>query len=58
MMVDLRGVERLANPLSLAELRGVAGLERMALLQKGSRLSVQPVSPEEWEIVCRLGKGR
>jgi predicted RNA-binding protein with PUA-like domain len=58
MMIDLRGVERLANPLSLAELRGVAGLERMALLQKGSRLSVQPVSPEEWEIVCRLGKGR
>jgi predicted RNA-binding protein with PUA-like domain len=58
MMVDLRGVERLANSLSLAELRGVAGLERMALLQKGSRLSVQPVSPEEWEIVCRLGKGR
>jgi predicted RNA-binding protein with PUA-like domain len=58
MMVDLRGVERLANPLSLAELRGVAGLERMALLQKGSRLSVQPVSPEEWEIVCRLGMGR
>jgi predicted RNA-binding protein with PUA-like domain len=27
----------------------------MALLQKGSRLSVQPVSASEWEIVCRLG---
>jgi predicted RNA-binding protein with PUA-like domain len=54
-MVDLRAVEPLARPLSLAELRGVAGLERMTLLQKGSRLSVQPVSPDEWAIIHRLG---
>jgi predicted RNA-binding protein with PUA-like domain len=54
-MVDLRAVERLSRPLSLADLRGVPGLERMALLQKGSRLSVQPVSAEEWEVVYELG---
>jgi predicted RNA-binding protein with PUA-like domain len=55
MMVDLRAVRRLARPLTLPDLRGVKGLESMALLQKGSRLSVQPVSAAEWEIVCRLG---
>jgi predicted RNA-binding protein with PUA-like domain len=55
MMVDLRAVEKLAHPLTLAELKGVKGLERMVLLQKGSRLSVQPVSADEWEIVHRLG---
>jgi predicted RNA-binding protein with PUA-like domain len=55
VMVDIRGVEPLARPLSLADLRGVSGLERMVLLQKGSRLSVQPVSAEEWAIVYRLG---
>jgi predicted RNA-binding protein with PUA-like domain len=55
MMVDLRAVEKLAHPLTLAELKGVKGLERMVLLQKGSRLSVQPVSADEWEIVYRLG---
>jgi predicted RNA-binding protein with PUA-like domain len=33
----------------------VKGLERMVLLQKGSRLSVQPVSAEEWEIIYRMG---
>lgn len=54
-MVDLRAVEPLARPLPLAELRGVAGLEKMTLLQKGSRLSVQPVAPEEWAIIHRLG---
>jgi predicted RNA-binding protein with PUA-like domain len=55
MMVDLRAVEPLARPLTLADLRGVKGLERMVLLQKGSRLSVQPVSAEEWEIIYRMG---
>ena len=57
MMVDLRAVERLARPVTLAELRGVPGLEKMVLLQKGSRLSVQPVSAAEWEIVYRMGMG-
>ena len=55
-MVDLRAVEKLPRPLPLAELRGVKGLERMVLLQKGSRLSVQPVSKEEWDIVYRLAR--
>jgi predicted RNA-binding protein with PUA-like domain len=58
MMVDLRAVEPLARPVTLAELKGVKGLERMVLLQKGSRLSVQPVSPEEWDIIYELGMKR
>ena len=55
MMVDLRAVERFPRPLTLADLRGVPGLEKKALLQRGSRLSVQPVTAEEWEIVHGLG---
>jgi predicted RNA-binding protein with PUA-like domain len=58
MMVDLRAVEPLARPLTLGDLRSVEGLEKMALLQKGSRLSVQPVTAKEWEIVYRMGMGR
>ena len=54
-MVDLRAVERLTRSLTLADLRGVPGLEKMALLQRGSRLSVQPVTADEWEIVHGLG---
>jgi predicted RNA-binding protein with PUA-like domain len=55
MMVDIRAVRRLPKPLALGDLRGVKGLESMALLQRGSRLSVQPVSAAEWEIVCKMG---
>ena len=54
IMVDLRAVERLARQLTLADLRGVKGLEKMTLLQKGSRLSVQPVTAGEWKLVHAL----
>ena len=57
VMVDLRGVRPFAHPLPLAELRTVRGLEAMVLLQKGSRLSVQPVTAREFEIVVALGAG-
>ena len=54
-MVDLRARDRFREPVTLTDLRGVKGLEKMVLLQKGSRLSVQPVTSGEWEIICRLG---
>jgi predicted RNA-binding protein with PUA-like domain len=52
--VDLKAVRALPRPLALPELRGVAGLEKMELLRRGSRLSVTPVSEQEWGVVCAL----
>jgi predicted RNA-binding protein with PUA-like domain len=53
-MVDLRFVRKFARPLALDDLRPVAGLEKMELLRRGSRLSVQPVTPAEWKIINRI----
>jgi predicted RNA-binding protein with PUA-like domain len=53
--VDIRLGRRLARPVDLPELRRTPGLEEMVLLRKGSRLSIQPVTAEEWSIVLRLG---
>ncbi|CAN5477332.1 EVE domain-containing protein [soil metagenome] len=53
-VVDLKAVEPLKRPVTLGELREVKGLEKMTLLQKGSRLSVQPVSAGEWKIITTL----
>ncbi|MHB8511509.1 MAG: EVE domain-containing protein [Actinomycetota bacterium] len=53
-MVDVAFVEKLPRIVSLAELKATPGLERMAVTQKGSRLSVTPVTKEEFEIVCAL----
>jgi len=53
-MVDIRAVKAFPRLITLDELRKVKGLEKMVLLQRGSRLSVQPVRPEEWEMITRL----
>ena len=53
-MVDIRFIRKFARPLTLDQLRKESTLKGMALLQKGSRLSVQPVSPLEWRHILRL----
>jgi predicted RNA-binding protein with PUA-like domain len=51
-MVDLRAVEPLPRPVTLDEIKKTKGLENMALVRLG-RLSVQPVTGKEWEIIMR-----
>ena len=55
-MVDIEFVKKFVRPLTLTELRKVPGLENMVLLQKGSRLSIQPVTAEEAEILLSLAQ--
>ena len=57
-MVDIGFVERFPTVVSLDTLKGAKGLEKMVVTQKGSRLSVQPVTKAEYEIVVRLGRGK
>jgi predicted RNA-binding protein with PUA-like domain len=53
-MVDIRAVKPKSRFITLEELRKVKGLENMVLLQRGSRLSIQPVKPVEWEIITSI----
>ncbi len=53
-MVDIRLVRRFRRPLPLALLRRQPGLRKMELLRTGSRLSVQPVRPQEWKLILKL----
>lgn len=53
-LVDIKLMKTFPSPLGLEYLRTITGLAHMELLRKGSRLSVQPVRPEEWECVCSL----
>jgi predicted RNA-binding protein with PUA-like domain len=53
-LVDLRAVDPLPQPVTLARCRAEKRLKDMVLVRV-SRLSVQPVTDAEWAIVCRLG---
>ena len=55
-MVDIRAVEKLPRPVTLAEMRTRPELQHMPLLQKANRLSVQKVGPAEWNAVIALSK--
>jgi predicted RNA-binding protein with PUA-like domain len=51
--VDVQAVSQ-GRYLPLTELRGVPALEDMVLLQKGSRLSISPVTPAQWKTILEL----
>jgi predicted RNA-binding protein with PUA-like domain len=53
-MVDIRLVRKFPTPISLDRLRREPRLKGMELLRRGSRLSVQPVRPEEWKVILEL----
>ncbi len=53
--VDIKAVRPFNKPVTLAQIKNDARLEGMALV-KSSRLSVQPVTDAEWDIVCALGE--
>ena len=52
--IDVAFVETFATVLSLGYLKQQAALEQLPLVQKGSRLSVMPVTPEQWAAVLAL----
>ncbi len=54
--VDVEFVEKLPRLIALDELRANPALDGMVLLQKGSRLSVQPVSPAHYKAVLAMAK--
>ena len=56
-MVDIAFVERFPAIIPLATLKKTPGLEEMMVTKKGSRLSVQPVTAAEYDIVAALGRG-
>lgn len=54
VVVDLRAVKALATPVRLAAVKAEPRLAKMSLVTS-MRLSVQPVSDDEWALVCNMG---
>ena len=53
-MVDIKAVKPLPEPVTLEAVKAEKQLAKMALVAN-SRLSVQPVTAEEWALVCKMG---
>ena len=55
-MVEISFVEQFSDTLPLSTLKATKGLGNMMVTKKGSRLSIQPVTKAEFNIVVRLGR--
>jgi predicted RNA-binding protein with PUA-like domain len=55
-MVDVRLKKKFKNPITLTELKQHQALSELKLLQRGNRLSVLPVSQDEWRYILALAK--
>jgi Uncharacterized conserved protein len=53
-MVDVRLIRKFKRTISLAELRQYPELQGLSLLQRGHRLSIMPVTKEQWAFILRL----
>jgi predicted RNA-binding protein with PUA-like domain len=56
VMVDVKFKKEFPRLVTLDEMRHAPGLENLMVIKRGMRLSVQPVSPEEFAIVAKLGE--
>jgi predicted RNA-binding protein with PUA-like domain len=52
--VDVRAVCEVPKPVTLADVKSTPALNKMALVTS-MRLSVQPVTADEWKVVCKMG---
>ena len=55
-MVDLKPLERFTRIVTRDELKAVPQLANMGVLKRGNRLSIQPVTEEEWNVVRGMGE--
>ena len=53
-LVDVKAVKDVPKPVTLAAVKADAKLKDMVLVRE-ARLSVQPVTPEQWKYICKLG---
>jgi len=54
MLVDVRFERKLARTIPLAELKAQPRLDGFALLQRGNRLSILPVTKAQWNVVLGM----
>lgn len=51
---DVKFIRKYSEMVTLATLKSTPGLENMGVVQRGQRLSIMPVTPEEWKIVMGM----
>jgi predicted RNA-binding protein with PUA-like domain len=54
-MVDIKLIKKFSNPVTLKQIKENSKLKNMRLIQRGNRLSVMPVTTQEWNEILKIG---
>jgi predicted RNA-binding protein with PUA-like domain len=54
-MVDIKLIKEFENPVTLDSIKANPKLKNMKLIQRGQRLSVMPVTKDEWDEILKMG---
>ena len=55
-MVDVKFRKEFRQPVTLAAIKAQASLKKIPLVQRGSRLSIMPVTGREWKTILKLAE--
>lgn len=58
LMVDVQATKAMRNPVDLPTLKANPELDGLMVTKKGARLSIQPVEPDHWKVITKLGQPR
>jgi predicted RNA-binding protein with PUA-like domain len=53
-MVDIKFVKDFKNPVTLQQIKDNSKLKNMKLIQRGQRLSIQPITKAEWDEILKM----
>ncbi|MBV9575084.1 MAG: EVE domain-containing protein [Gammaproteobacteria bacterium] len=56
LMVDVKLIKKFTRFISLTEMRKIPKLKQMQILRRGNRLSITPVTIEEWNTILQLAE--
>lgn len=54
-MIDIKFIKKFSKPVSIGEIKSNKKLQKMNLIQRGNRLSVMPVTKDEFDEIVRMG---
>jgi predicted RNA-binding protein with PUA-like domain len=54
-MVDVKFVKKFSNPVSINEIKANPKLQKIHLIQRGNRLSVMPLTKDEFDVIVKMG---
>lgn len=56
-MIDIKFIKEFISPVTIESIKVNPNLKNLRLIQRGNRLSIMPVTKDEWNEILKMGNG-